>query len=1301
MNITLEQLEAYMERQEKRFEQSQIRIMETLMQKMLLNQQNRSSSELQLSHNESVINSINEFHFDGAAGVTFDSWFKKYEDMFRIDLCRLDDASKVRVLLRKPGTVEHERYSNFILLKNPRDFSFDKTIQTLSQIFGEQSSLFNIRYQCLKITKEPGDDWVKHVGIVNRECERFKLSSMTEDQFKYLIFVCSLHSPEDADIRTRILSKLEHCPNMTLQEVTTDCQRLVNSKHDTSLIESGNRLLHVNTVERKDLQGSGAQNHRNDSSKPPSPCWLCGEWHFKRFCPFKNHRCTTCFRKGHKENRCKTRKHCRPKGYSKRFKPRTAKVTVALNKTGSHNRRKYVSLKINGYAARLQLDTASDITLISRRTWDKIGRPRVYPTQQTARSASGGMLNIAGEIHCQVTVKEATETGVIFLTERPSLDLLGLDWIEKLKLMDRIISIICNNVSTVKVDEINPNHELLKRRKMVFSDGLGECTKFQATLTLRQGVKPVFRPKRLVPYAALPVVEQELERLQKIGVIEPVNFSEWAAPIVVVKKTNGSVRLCADYSTGLNEALETHQYPLPLPEYLFAKLNGGKLFAKLDLSEAYLQIPVADKCKDLLTINTHKGLFRYNRPPFGVKMAPSIFQQVVDSMLQDLPGAAAYLDDIIIMGVDKMDLEKKLDQVLSRIDEYGFWLRAEKCNFCMQRVRYLGFIIDKDGRRPDPENIQAVKAVPRPTDVPTLRSFLGLLSHYGAFIPDLHRLRAPLNNLLAKNVKWDWSESCQSAFEKIKKLLVSDLLLTHYDPTLPIVVASDASNYGIGAVISHIMLDGSEKAISHAARSLTTAERNYSQIEKEALSIIFAVKKFHKMIFGRQFTLLTDHKPLLAIFGSKKGIPVYTANRLQRWGTTLLGYDFKIKYQPTTDFGQADALSRLIGSQANPAEDTLVAAVETETEVRRVLEDALDGLLVTFKAIKEATEDDRTLREIRGYLLTNWPNRRFQGEILQYFRRRDSLMIVDSCIMFGDRIVVPKTLRLKVLKQFHSGHPGINKMKPLARSYAYWPTMDQDIETRCRNCSLCLQAAESLKRCEPQEWKKPNSPWERLHADFAGPVRGKMFLVVVDALTKWPQVYAMTSCTASETINKLSELFSYFGVPETLVTDNCSQFASESFKHFCRFNGITHVRSPPCHPQSNGQAECFVDKFKRSSLKGGEEETSQEITKFLTTYRITPNPIVPAGKSPAEAMFGKRVRTIFDVMLPRKLMDSYSQNKTIRSLNVGDKVLVKSYHGPKRWEPGIIEKKKEMSCTECVERLERGSDTSIRYAEIK
>ncbi|CAH8670586.1 unnamed protein product [Schistosoma rodhaini] len=318
------------------------------------------------------------------------------------------------------------------------------------------------------------------------------------------------------------------------------------------------------------------------------------------------------------------------------------------------------------------------------------------------------------------------------------------------------------------------------------------------------------------------------------------------------------------------------------------------------------------------------------------------------------------------------------------------------------------------------------------------------------------------------------------------------------------------------------------------------------------------------MIYGRYFSLITDHKPLLAAFGSKKGIPVHTTNRLQRWPTTLLAYNFKIKYQSTTAFGQADALSRLIGSQLKTPEETLVANIKAEVEVHRALDDAINGLPVTFETIKKITESDEVLNTVKCYLSTKWPNNRLDGELLQYFRRRDSLMVVDSCIMFGDRIVIPKLLRHKVLKQFRSAHPGINKMK----------------SNKCHNCPSCIQAAKNPVKCEPQYWPTPAGPWERIHANFAGPIQGKLFLIIVDAFTKWSEVYTMLNCTTSETIHKLSTLFSCFGAPETLVTDNGSQFAAESFKHFCKANGITHFRSPPYHPQSNGQAERFVDTFK-------------------------------------------------------------------------------------------------------------------------
>ena len=366
---------------------------------------------------------------------------------------------------------------------------------------------------------------------------------------------------------------------------------------------------------------------------------------------------------------------------------------------------------------------------------------------------------------------------------------------------------------------------------------------------------------------------------------------------MVVKKADGSTRLCADFST-----LEDHQYPLPTPDDLYTILNSGTCFAKLDLTEAYLQVEVAATSRELLTINTHRGLFQFTRLPFGVKTAPAIFQQIMDTMLTGVEGTAAYLDDIIIVGQSNQELTERISRVLTCIQDFGFQLWPEKCHFYLPSIKYLGFIFDRQGRRPDPDNVAAIQYMPPPSDISSLRVFLGLVSYYGSFLPSLHQIKAPLNKLLTKDTKWSWPIDCQKSFDKIKSLIKSDLLLTHFDLNKKIVVAADASNHGVGAVISHTFTDGTEKAIMHAARSLTPAERNYSQVEKEALALIFAVKKFHKMLFGRHFTLMTDHKTLLSIFGSKKGIPVYSASRLQRWAIIPLGYDFSIQYRRTTTY---------------------------------------------------------------------------------------------------------------------------------------------------------------------------------------------------------------------------------------------------------------------------------------------------------------------------------------------------------------------------------------------------------------
>nr|CAX83705.1 Gag-Pol polyprotein [Schistosoma japonicum] len=1415
-----------------------MKLLDALIQKL----SSHSVSTSQSDKYESIANSVSEFNYDPENGIVFDSWFLRYEDMFRVDCSDLDDAAKVRLLLRRLGTREYNKYMNFILPQNPRDISFDDTVNILSKIFGEQSSLFNIRYQCFQISKSPSDDYLTYAGKVNRECERFKLNEITADQFKCLIFICGLKNPEDVDVRTRILARIEQEPSITLQMVTTECQRLLNLKHDTAMVQQKEKFSDFGSINA--LKSSKTPKHKTASAKqpfgkPPSPCWLCGAWHFVKLCPFKNHKCRQCHRIGHKEGHCQSKKSQSKSGSrnTERHSQLQIKSTFATFKVGFQSKRKFVSLLVNGKPIRLQLDTASDITLISKNTWRKLGCPRIQPTEHVARNALGDIVKLTGEIMCEVQFREHKFIDVCYLTNRHDLDLLGLDWIEKIhplnELLDEVCSykppsesiqnphisksnasdviyshisqsnafdVICSHISESNASDVSCSHDisvpndsyetysnsksntsdvscshyiskpnapdatcshisksitpdvscphvfseaensdplfshhdinsvasskvsshripkshafsnvnsapkpftfsqtsiashvthLRQKHADVFQNKLGCCKFTKAFLSLKQNAKPVFRPKRPVPYAALSVVDQELDRLEALGVIQPVNYSSWAAPIVVVRKANGSIRICADFSTGLNNALEDHTYPLPVQEDLFIKLNGAKYFAKIDLADAYLQTAVDPASQPLLTINTHRGLYQYKRLPSGVKPAPAIFQQIMDTMLANSPGVAVYLDDVIVTGSSKSELFNRLDSVLTKISEYGFYLKEEKCTFFMDSVKYLGFIFDKNGRHPDPENVRAIQNMPPPSNVATLRSFLGLISYYSNFLPQLHRLRAPMNHLLSNNIKWNWSTECQKSFDKVKSLLTSDLLLTYFDPSLEIVVAADASDYGIGAVISHRFPDGKEKAIAHASRTLTPVERRYSQIEKEGLALIFAVKKFHKMLHGRKFTLLTDHKPLLSIFGSKKGIPVYTANRLQRWATMLLGYDFTIKYKATSDFGHADALSRLMSNHKPEDEDTVIASISVEEDVSSMLNNSTQILPMTAARVADHTRRHPTLQQLATFLRRGWPPRLTSQELKQYYQRRQSLSIVNDCIMFADCVIVLNNLRSHVLKQLHTAHSGIGRMKAIARSYVYWPNIDKDIEDLVRGCIKCAAASKHPRKAELHSWSSEKQPWSRIHLDFAGPFQGAYFLVCVDAYSKWPEIFPMHHITLQATTVKLRHLFSRFGVPDVLVTDNGTQFTSSIFSQFCGKFGVKHVRAPPYHPQSNGQAERFVDTFKRALLKAkGEGKIKEILDDFLLIYRTTPNPSAPNHLSPAEIMFGRKVKTTLDAIKPKQI-DKGRRNRKMetqfnrhhgtrrRVFQINQKVYVRDFrYSPPQWTSGRILKRR-------------------------
>ena len=456
------------------------------------------------------------------------------------------------------------------------------------------------------------------------------------------------------------------------------------------------------------------------------------------------------------------------------------------------------------------------------------------------------------------------------------------------------------NVRLAKIYDQLALQETLSKHKSVFDTRLGHCTKVQAHIHLKPTAIPKFFKPRPMAFAFLDSVKDEIHRNVETGILERVDTSPWAAPIVPARKPTGKVRICGDFKVTINPQILADQHPIPSIDELLTHLNNGEKFTKLDLSDAYLQVELDEESKKLVVINTPLGLFRYNRMPFGIANAPAIFQRIIDQIIAGIPMCGAYLDDIIITEANETDHLSTIDKVLSRLGEFGLRCKLVKCSFYQEEVSYLGYIIDKNGKRPDPSRVTAILGLPIPKNVKELEAFIGKMNYYGKFVPNFSDLCQSLNRLRKNDVQWTWTDQCQSSFQQLKRHLAESTTLVHFDRQLPIILATDASNYGIGAVLMHRYPDGSERPIDHASKTLSSAEKNYSQIEKEALSIIYGVKKFHQYLVGHGFELVMDHQPLLSIFNPTKGIRVATANRLQRWTIYLMGYTYTIRYPGQT-----------------------------------------------------------------------------------------------------------------------------------------------------------------------------------------------------------------------------------------------------------------------------------------------------------------------------------------------------------------------------------------------------------------
>ena len=662
-------------------------------------------------------------------------------------------------------------------------------------------------------------------------------------------------------------------------------------------------------------------------------------------------------------------------------------------------------LLVQNVEMEFRIDSGSQVNIIPYREYIKLHpRPKLNNTSIKLSAYNNTTVPVRGKCICQVHCRDKKVPIIFIVTDDNLSPIIGADTSERLGLITRIRQI--NSKDSIPVE---------------FSDCFGEigCLDKLYHIELNPDIQPVIAPSQKIPHSLKPRLKQELERMIKLHIIEPVvEPTEWVNAMVIVEKPNGKLRICLD-PRPLNKAIKRHRYQLPTAEEIFSEMQGAAVFSKLDASSGYWQVPVDEESSYLLTFMTPFGRYRFKRMPYGIHSASEIFQKVVSDIIADIPHAINSQDDIIIWGTTQKEHDETLRKVLECIRSSGLKLNKSKCKFSESEVTFLGHKLSSEGLQVDPKKCSAITDMPTPTNKTELQRFLGMINYIGKFIPNLSEVTAPLRILLGKDIEFMMEKPQVQAIDNLKRLVTTAPTLNFFDPNRATRLKTDASSAGLGALIEQ--KDGDEwKPIGYASRSLNTAEVQYAQIEKETLSIVFGCEKFHEYLYGYDFTVLNDHKPLSTIFNKSlhKAPP-----RIQRLYLRLLKYRFTFEHTPGKQMLVADALSRTyINDSSNSTE---VSQKNMIAHVHLVL----DNLPISKRRlyqIQAETKKDDVMKLLKDYTLNGWPPKhQVDLTVRPCAPFQDEIWYHSGILLKGDCIIIPASLRKEMLTILHQDTLGL------------------------------------------------------------------------------------------------------------------------------------------------------------------------------------------------------------------------------------------------------------------------------------
>lgn len=878
-----------------------------------------------------------------------------------------------------------------------------------------------------------------------------------------------------------------------------------------------------------------------------------------------------------------------------------------------------------GYPLTGLLDSGASRTLVGATGYDILKRVglTLKPLEMQCTVANGQTCVSIGYVSTPICLMNKIRIiDILVVPELPHQLILGIDFWMSMDIIPDLRQNIWHfseHPPSIEINSIKgesslspPQREALDKliadKKQLMGISIGRTHMVKHEIELIPGARPIKQRYYPVSPAKQHLIDQEIKKMLDDDIIEPCK-SPWSSPICLVKKKDDTYRFCVDYRQ-LNAVTRKDAYPLPLISSILDRLRDAKYLSSLDIKSAYWQVPISESSRDLTAFTVPNGLYRFKVMPFGLTNAPATWQRLIDSVLSgaDLATSSVmvYLDDVIIVSQDSESHLKTLDKVFNLLHEAGLIVSFDKCQFCRSELKYLGYVVDELGLRPDPEKVTAILDIPSPRNVKEVRRFIGTTSYYRRFVPNFSTILAPLSNLTKKNVKWCWSSDCEKAFKTLKEHLVTAPILTCPDFQRTFYVQTDASAYGIGAVLTQRFEDG-EKVICYLSRSLTYQERKYSAVERELIAVIWSLEKLRHYLEGFHFKVITDCHSLLWLHRLKD-----PQGRLARWTLRLQPYDFEVIHRKGSEHAVPDFLSRAVPElvdtvQINP--DNSECRGTRDKWYQKMLENVQNAP--------------------HRYPLWRVNN----SQLYKYVRPKYPDLSADSW-----RLVVPKEKRAEIIKSLHDsptcGHAGVYKTSARVSDKYYWPKLKADVSKYIRHCETCIRTKPEQKPPSGHMLSKTaqvSKPWDLISADLIGPLprtsKGYAFILVVcDSFSKFVMLFPLRSATASSVVRAIEDhVILVFGAPRTIIVDNGVQFKSKLFQTMAKTYNIDKAYNANYHPQCNPTER--VNRVVKTMLTAYVSENHKVWDQYLYKigYAIRSSRNEVTGLTPNFINFGREV----------------------------------------------------------------------------